>query len=52
MLFHIIYGSDTLKPKRKPQGIRSLSDQTINEKSLEKNIKTEIAKEIKPGKPK
>lgn len=41
-----------MKPKRKPQGIRGASNQVINEKTLEHNIKNEIAKEIKPSKPK
>lgn len=39
-----------LKPKRKPQGIRGLNNQTVKEKNVEQNIKTEIAKEIKPTK--
>ena len=41
-----------MKPKRKPQGIRGMNSQLLNEKSLEQNIKNEIAKEIKPNKPK
>lgn len=39
-----------MKPKRKPQGIRGLNNQTVKEKNVEQNIKTEIAKEIKPTK--
>ena len=39
-----------LKPKKKPQGIRGLNNQTIKEKNLEQNVRTEIAKEIKPSK--
>ena len=39
-----------LKPKRKPQGIRGLNNQTVKENNVEQNIKTEIAKEIKPSK--
>ena len=41
-----------MKPKRKPQGIRGKNNQLLNEKSLEQNIKNEIAKEIKPSRPK
>lgn len=41
-----------MKPKRKPQGVRNINSCAINEKSLEKNVKNEIAKEIKPSKPK
>ena len=29
-----------MKPKRKPQGIRGMNSQLLNEKSLEQNIKT------------
>ena len=48
---HILYGSDNLKPKRKPQGLRD-SSLIVNERNIEQNIKNEIAKEIKPTKPK
>ncbi len=41
-----------VKPKRKPLGVRSSNPQIINEKNLEQNIRSEIAKEIKPNKPK
>lgn len=41
-----------MKPKRKQVGVRGLSNQVVNEKSIEQNIKNEIAKEIKPNKPK
>jgi len=40
-----------LKPKRKPQGLRD-SSLIVNERNIEQNIKNEIAKEIKPTKPK
>ena len=41
-----------MKPKRKPQGVRGINNQIVNEKSLEQNIRNEIAREIKPSKPK
>ena len=41
-----------MKPKRKQVGVRGLNNQVVNEKSIELNIKNEIAKEIKPNKPK
>ena len=40
-----------MKPKRKPQGIRG-SINIVDEKLIEQNVKNEIAKEIKPSKPK
>ena len=51
--FFLIFfcGSDNLKPKRKPQGLRD-SSLIVNERNVEQNIKIEIAKEIKPIKPK
>ena len=52
VIVYIFYWSDSLKPKRKPLGVRSSNPQIINEKNLEQNIRNEIAKEIKPNKPK
>ncbi len=37
-----------LKPKKKPQGIRNSGSNLVNESQIEKNVRNEIAKEIKP----
>lgn len=41
-------GVINLKPKKKPQGLRSSNQRLIDEKNIEQNIKNEIAREIKP----
>ncbi len=37
-----------MKPKKKPQGIRSSNSHLVNEQNLENNVRNEIAREIKP----